>query len=105
MGLLLEAAVGWGWLEPVWIAAVWVCTAGVYAWVMTTVGSGVVTVVGMTWVEVEGVAQGVSVLVLVMLGITTVEVSTEGAAVLADWPEGTVTVADWTSAVEMPVAD
>lgn len=55
MGLSLHAApVGLGWLEPVATAAVWlcttvwVCTAGVYVWVMTTVGEGVVTVVGMT---------------------------------------------------------
>lgn len=45
--------------------------------------------------EVAGVSQGVSVLVLVMLGTTTVEVSTEGTAV----------VADWTSAVEVATVD
>lgn len=60
--------------------------------VMTTVGAGVVTVVGITTVEVEGVAQGVRVTVLLMTGMETlaVEDETAGEEVVATAPAVTL---------------
>lgn len=78
MGLSLHTPAPEG-LDP--LPAPAVAVAG--DWVMTTVGDGTVTVLGMVWVEVLGVGRGVMVTVLVMLGIVTLltaEVAVEAAA-------------------------
>lgn len=47
---------------------------------MMTVGDGVVTVLGMVWVEVVGVAKGVMDTVLVMVGMVTLLLDDEEPA-------------------------
>lgn len=92
MGLSLHtpAPVGLGPVPAPAVPALAVPVAGDS--VMTTVGEGIVTVLGMVWVEVVGVGRGVMVTVLVMLGIVMLADEVEAAAAGLVAPTGEFSV-------------